>query len=238
MRIPLLTPLLFVALAGPALAVDGVLEINQACAAVGCFPGDPPGFPVVLSSSGSYRLTGNLQVSDANTTAVRINANDITVDLNGFTISGPTVCSVVPTECSPTGTGDGVFASAVARNATVLNGTVRGMGRRGVSIGTQSRIERVHAISNGEIGLFPNTVCTVSNSTADRNGTVGIRVGNRCLVLNSTSTFNGGVGLQFGAGSGYANNVVEQNNGGSGNPQVSGGLEIGSNVCDGDLVCP
>ncbi len=31
-----------------ARAADGVLEINQACAAAGCFAGDSAGFPVTL----------------------------------------------------------------------------------------------------------------------------------------------------------------------------------------------
>ena len=48
-------------LASAALAVDGVIEINQARAAAGnVTPGDGPGFPVVISASGSYRLTSNL----------------------------------------------------------------------------------------------------------------------------------------------------------------------------------
>jgi hypothetical protein len=49
-------------LVGPLLAGDGKLEINQSCIAVGCFPGDTAGFPVTITSSGSYLLTGNLEV--------------------------------------------------------------------------------------------------------------------------------------------------------------------------------
>src|SRR5271156_5439677 len=53
-------------LAAPAWAVDGVIEINQASAkAGGVTPGDTPLFPVTLSQPGSYRLTGNLDVTDA-----------------------------------------------------------------------------------------------------------------------------------------------------------------------------
>ncbi len=53
--------LVILALAGPALAVDGVIEINQASAlAGGVTPGDSPGFPIHLNNSGAYRLTGDL----------------------------------------------------------------------------------------------------------------------------------------------------------------------------------
>jgi len=42
------TALLAATLASAASASEGVLEISQACAAVGCFPGDGPGFPVTI----------------------------------------------------------------------------------------------------------------------------------------------------------------------------------------------
>jgi hypothetical protein len=37
-------------LAGTSAALaEGEFEIDQACVAVGCFPGDAPGFPVTLA---------------------------------------------------------------------------------------------------------------------------------------------------------------------------------------------
>ncbi len=62
--------LLAVGLTSPALAVDGVLEINQACADSGCFSGDGAGFPVIISAAGSYRLTSNLVVPNENTDGI------------------------------------------------------------------------------------------------------------------------------------------------------------------------
>jgi hypothetical protein len=48
----------------PGAAVDGVIEINQSRAlAGGVTPGDAPGFPVTISARGSYRLTGNLDLT-------------------------------------------------------------------------------------------------------------------------------------------------------------------------------
>jgi hypothetical protein len=38
--------------------------------------------------------------------------------------------------------------------------------------------------------------------------------------------------------SGYANNVLHSNNGGNSNPQLYGGVQMGTNVCGGDAVCP
>jgi hypothetical protein len=53
-----LLTLFFMTLAAPALAVDGVREINQTCAVqMGCFVGDTAGFPVTIDGSAgkSYR---------------------------------------------------------------------------------------------------------------------------------------------------------------------------------------
>ena len=108
-QIPLYTLLLLLALAGPALAVDGVLEINQTCAiSTGCFPGDSPGFPVSVTQPGSYRLTGNLDLSaeGVNVSGIAVSVSSATIDLGGFYIAGPTSCSGSGTSinCSPSTT--------------------------------------------------------------------------------------------------------------------------------------
>ena len=86
--------LLFLILAGPALAIDGVLEINQTCAVqTGCFAGDTAGFPVTITQPGSYALTGNLDLSaeGVNVSGVAVSTPAVTIDLRGFQIAGPTI---------------------------------------------------------------------------------------------------------------------------------------------------
>jgi hypothetical protein len=74
--------------ADTAFAVDGVVLIDQTRALAGnVTPGDAPGFPVTLSLPGSYRLSGNLTVP-AQTDGIVIQTSDITIDLNGFRITG------------------------------------------------------------------------------------------------------------------------------------------------------
>ncbi len=97
--------LLLLALAGPALAVDGVIEINDAAAQAGdVTSGDLAGYPVTLSQTGSYRLTGDLGVSGTNINVVEITSDNVTLDLNGFTIR----CLYVFTPCVGNGSGVGV----------------------------------------------------------------------------------------------------------------------------------
>src|SRR4030088_445528 len=98
------------AISNSLYAVDGVILIDQNRALAGnVTPGDAPGFPVTISLPGSYRLSGNLTVPDANTTAIDVTTDNVTIDLNGFSIIGPTVCSGEPvTACNPFGGGIGV----------------------------------------------------------------------------------------------------------------------------------
>src|SRR5436190_22647803 len=130
----------------PMYAVDGVVLINQSAALAGnVTPGDAPGFPITISLSGSYRLSGNLTVSDPNTDAIDITADDVTIDLNGFSIIGPTVCKLQtgppPITCSPAGSGTGILTGN--SNITVLNGKIRGMGTGLNLAGDAARVEKV-----------------------------------------------------------------------------------------------
>src|SRR5436190_3183821 len=83
----------------------------------------PSSFPLVISQPGSYRLKSNITVPDSNTTAISVQADNVTINLNGYTIQGPTVCSGGPpvTSCAPSGSGLGVDATTAGKeNTTVL----------------------------------------------------------------------------------------------------------------------
>ena len=65
----------------PAFAVDGITLINQSTVmAAG-------GFPFSILQPGSYKLSGSLQVP-AETTGIQIFASGVTLDLNGFSLTG------------------------------------------------------------------------------------------------------------------------------------------------------
>jgi hypothetical protein len=176
-------------------AVDGIILIDQNRALAGSVTlGDAPGFPVTISVPGSYRLSGNLTVPDANTTAIMVAADNVTIDLNGFSIIGPTVCVGFPvTSCSPTGDGIGVRGGGFA-HITVVNGSVRGMGGVGISLqGFDNSVEKVHANSNGGIGI--DSGGTLSGNIASFNGGNGIIARNGTAVSGNSANGNGNVGI-------------------------------------------
>ncbi len=211
-------------------ADEGVLEINQACAVnTGCFAGDTAGFIITITSPGSYRLTSDLDAG-VDKGAIKITASDVTVDLNGFRILG-----------SGTAFADGVFLSG-ATNVELRNGTIEGFGRHGifaVSSSPGARIIDIRAFGQAGTGIrLESEGALVRGCTASGN-LIGIKVSDGGLVLDSVMENNSNVGLNNVSGSGYARNVLSDNNGADANAQVSGaGTEIGVNLCGVNTTCP
>ncbi len=118
--------LVLAALAGsiPAFAVDGVVLINQASVTAA------GGFPFKITEAGSYKLPSSLVVP-AETDGIDIQANDVSLDLNGFSISGAIVCDGTNCGTQPRTAVSGI--SALAIGITIRNGHVRGFSR-GVKI--------------------------------------------------------------------------------------------------------
>jgi hypothetical protein len=244
--------------APPALDLDGVILIDQNRASFGnTTPGDAAGFPVTISRPGNYRLAGNLTVPNADTPAIQIAADNVTLDLNGFAILGPTDCSRFP--CVGRGAGIGVLSVASGQtprfNITVRNGTIQGMGSAGIIlIGDSNLVERVTARGNGGLGiaLFSSSeqgASVIRDSVVQRNSDTGIilQVGRASFntasgnlltgiqVDNGTASHNhinhNHFGLVMGRGN-YYGNSFDDNSGGN-----SGGVNQGQNVCDG-VTCP
>jgi len=192
----------------PAFAVDGVILIDQNRAMAGSVtPGDSPGFPVTISTRGSYRLSGNLTVSDVDTTAIDVlsSAGSVTIDLNGFSIVGPVTCTIGsggdPTTCSDSASDPGIFGhgtgirSAATDSLTVKNGSILGMGRFALFAAGAPRviIENLHAIENGLGGLWPSSAVIV-NSSVVTNGGFGIQA-NQGVIKGTMVSRNAGTGI-------------------------------------------
>ncbi len=225
-----------------AFAVDGTILINQTNAIMGgVTPGDTAGFPVTISQPGSYKLSSNLLVPDASTTAIVITADGVSVDLNGFSIIGPTVCNgqqfKPTTSCAPLSSspesGIGIIVG-LNSGVSIANGTIRGMGNDGILVGGSGvRIDRVSAFGNGGAGFATNGITT--NCTALFNLSVGFSFGG--TALGNVAQANGNAGF---SGTGVAKNNQASSNGNDGiavRGVIADNLAFGNSGSDIHAAC-
>lgn len=208
--------LLFIA--ANALAVDGVIEISQAGAeAGGITPDDDPGFPVTVSEEGSYVLTSNLEVP-ADSDGIHITSPQVTLDLNGFTISG---------QGGERGTGVYAFTPSLmaVNQITVRNGEVCGMGEEGIEVGSNSCIEGIRAIRNDGNGIKADSSCRITGNIANYNGITGITVDEQCTIDENIAEANGSHGIAFSNSTVTCNNAIRNEENG-----INGGGVIQGNV--------
>jgi parallel beta-helix repeat protein len=206
-------------------AVDGVLVINEECAAgSGCFPGDAPGYPVTVTAGGSYLLTSNLQ-GQTGLAGIELATSDVTLDMNGFQLIGTS------------GTLHGITTTnqpLTRSNLRLVNGVIRNWGGSGVDFaaGQNVFIEDVKSSNNGGDGFHSLELTTFTNCVARGNGgdgfrteghtaivrgvlaqsnTQGIQVGNRSIVVESVSENNAAEGISCADACVIRNNTVGSN---------------------------
>ena len=171
--------------------------------------------PFTIAASGSYYLTTNLTgVSGLNGISIGFNVNDVTVDLNGFTLIG------VP------GSLHGITSSG--SRITVMNGIVRNWGSDGVNCAPDQNnvFKNLLAISNGITGLDIGTRGLVENCQAEANATHGIAVAGGSIVRNCLANHNGNIGINcYNTGSVGSSATVT----GCAAAQNSIGISIGAN---------
>jgi parallel beta-helix repeat protein len=156
--------------------------------------------PTNLTVPGSYYVTTNL-TGLANASGITMSTSNITVDLNGFSLTGAA------------GSQDGIVASSAA-NIVVRNGTVRNWGGYGLSaFVNNARVEHVNVLQNGTNGLRVGAGSVVLNCEAFGNGGAGIQALNDSSVIGCTSNDNGREGY---LGSGVFLDCVAVQNGSSG----------------------
>lgn len=210
--LPLLCSL---ALAAPSGAVDGVVEINHACATTnGCFPGDASGYPVTITGAAgpSYRLTSDLLVPDENTDGVLVSTSGVGIDLNGFSIVR-VGCVGALLQCTPgQGTGSGIETSSVFNlGLSVKNGSITGMGRNGLFLADQAEVTGVRVRWNRRTGISVGAGSILADNTAFENGFDGLSAGVTSVVSNNTAYENGQRGIFAEAGSSVQQNSTYNN---------------------------
>ena len=218
-----------VGFAGSSHAVDGVFEISESCASsFGCFDGDSAGFPVTITESGSYRLTSNIIVSSPIVSIIAVNADNVSIDLNGFSLIGPATCSGATLTCSQTGVGIGINANG-QENITIRNGIISGMGNDGIVVGRGAYLEELVVAENGGEGIDPGAGSVLRRLVVRENGGNGVQLGFSPVYIMDSTVFNNGV---RGVNGGFCGNVLM-----SGNDNGDDCTAIAPNQCSPATDC-
>ncbi|GAB4114040.1 MAG: hypothetical protein Tsb0027_02120 [Wenzhouxiangellaceae bacterium] len=219
--------------AGSSHAVDGVFELNEACASIGCVTGDTSGFPITITNPGSYRLTSNLATGSAATTLIEVTASNVSIDLNGFSLIGPVSCSGSELTCTTSGAGIGIDALG-QENIVIRNGSIAGMGNDGLQVGVGALLEDLVVAENGNIGINAQSAGAVLQRLAVReNGGIGVALGFGSSYLMDSTVFNNADQGVFGGFCGNVLMVGNRNGGGIGNSCIA----IAPNRCDVATEC-
>jgi len=211
-------------------AVDGVILINQATVLAS------GGFPYTITQPGSYRLSGNLVVTAASTSAIDITASNVTLDLNGFAILGPNALPPCTTGCA------GISDNGSAPTAvTVRNGSLSGW-TNGVDLSscTACSVQQTilynlcfSGITVANDAVVSGNVLSgyVSSSPCGPQHGAGITTGNNALIFgNNVQRFGPGGHTEDGgsaAGIQAGTNSTVSGNTSSGN--VGNGINVGVN---------
>lgn len=170
--------------------------------------------------SGSYVLTQNF-FAPPNGPCLTLTSGNITIDFNGFTITGSSGPGFLPPF-------PGITDGGSARSNIVIgNGTIRTFTGNGIDLGASStiQIDRMRVISNGGNGILAGNDVSVTNSSASSNGASGISVGSGSTITGNSAHGNFGTGINVGDRSTILNNTA------------NGNVEAGVNVaCPSNLI--
>ena len=172
-------------------------------------PRIPISTPTSIFTPGSYYLTNNLDLS-AGVDGIRVFSENVTLDLNGFTISGGRTGVFVDS---------GLFAQV--RALTILNGTISGASGSGIFAGGLDdypqaiTVRNVKVLDTADIAINVGRGGIVENCYVS-GATTGIRAGYSSRVSGCVVEFADSYGYFIGGGSTVTDCVAVGVNNGSG----------------------
>ncbi|MEW6379251.1 MAG: right-handed parallel beta-helix repeat-containing protein [bacterium] len=160
---------------------NGLLFLAEGQAEVSQTPSTT--FPIVIDQPGNYTLTGNITVSTLNVNGIKIRAGNVTLDLAGYTITGP----------GSGGSGVGIFVSQ-GENAQIMNGAVQNF-LSGISLsGSNHQVRNITSSHNSSFGIEAG-YSLITDCQAISNGSHGFKA-NSSTITNCTANSNSSCGLQ------------------------------------------
>ena len=173
-----------------------------------------PELPYIISESGSYCLIQNLTHTDRYTNAIVVEANNVTIDLGGYSLIGPT--SSFNETCS------GIFMDG-RTNVEIRNGTITNFPNIGIYEADSGefvqanghRVIDVRVTSIGAEGIvlwgLNHTVrgCTITQTQIDiEQGFGAITCGHISFVSNNVVSGNGIIGIRTTLGCLVRDNAI------------------------------
>jgi hypothetical protein len=205
-----------------------------AAAALACLPVLAAPTPITacqaITQPGSYIVMNNLASSTGD--CLRVGADFVTIDLNGFVLTGNRFYMGITT-----------LREEVLRGITVRNGVLQNF-FVGVALyrSTSVTVERVVTIGNAGNGIELGDHGVVRDSVSTGNVNSGISVAMGGMLVNNTASENGLWGLTGGTGTAFIGNVARSNKDHGINTVEGASLEHNSasgNGRDGlHVVCP
>jgi parallel beta-helix repeat protein len=129
----------------------------------------------IITQPGSYYLTGDIS-GVTGKDGISIQTNDVTLDLNGFAMTG----------ASAPGNGITVSGSGMV-NIVIRNGTMRNWSNGVLDLNGYCELERLRIYAcqyDAGNGIYIGDHCVVKNCSAIYNSGAGIQVGNDCVLTD------------------------------------------------------
>ncbi len=177
---------------GPATLLAGQLEPPGSVAPTDrvTLNGQEVEPPFTITKSGSYVLTSDIRdclpCDDLPTDGIIIDADDVTLDMNGFALVG-----------APGNSLSGIVVRQGRTNVVIKNGVVRDWDDHGIdaSAGRNARIDDMRVSDNGQNGILVGFGGVVRLSTVSTNDGQGIVVAPGSVVDRCVATENGSDGI-------------------------------------------
>ena len=166
--------------------------------------------PYTIASSGFYFITRDLTCTATDSHGITITADNVTLDLMGFSLIGPGVTGAYHV---------GIHMNGDSSNVEIRNGTVTNFDNAGIQVGSASggkshRIIDIRAVDNVGNGIFLFSVNnTVKGCTVSGNGEYGIYLSYGSTVTGNTAYNNGNDGIYADGGSTVTGNTAYSNTG-------------------------
>ena len=145
----------------------------------------------IIDEQGSYYFTGNITLTlNSNTDGIVIDANNVSLDLNGYTLNGSNVGD------------DGIMVLGDQDNIIIKNGIVENWDGEGVNglNADQSIFVDLMVRNNGGDGLVTDFNCLIYRCVGEGNGEDGLEIDDGGVIFNSTANNNGDNGIQCSEG--------------------------------------